>query len=201
MAYDEEDDDFDPEETELPASTEPAPELPTGAISITLQLDQYLSSGTLENLIANNLAQQLAPEIKKIIRRQVEETILEAAKGQFSKHAEKMTQEFFEREFTKTDTWGQKTGEKVSPIEHFGKLFIQYMGQKVDDKGNESTYSGTVPRTVWIMQKLAIEPLNAAIKDQVGKVAAEAKQQITNSVSRYIADQLTPQIPSAPQLK
>jgi hypothetical protein len=48
---------------------------------------------------------------------------------------------------------------------------------------------------------MAINPLNEAIKEKVGQVAAEAKRQIQDSVSRYIADQLSPQIPAVPQLK
>lgn len=196
------DEDFEEEATELEASPEPQAELPTGAITITLQLDKYLSSGTLESLIADNLARQLAPQIEKVVKQRVEETILKAAKGEFAKHAKNLTQEFFEKEFFKTNEWGSKTGEKVSAIEHFGRLFVQYMNQKVDGTtGADSTYSSAIKRTEYIFRSMAIEPLNAAIKEKVAEVAAEAKKQVQASVSRYIADQLTPSIPSVPQLK
>lgn len=198
MAWDDEEDE---ELTELDASPEPPAELPNGAITITLQLDKYLGSGTLENLIAENLTRQLTPLIEKVIKQRVEETILKAARGEFSKHAKKLTQEFFEKEFEEHTQWGSKTGKKTTPMEYFGELFNQYMRQTVNaENGQDSTYSGAVTRTAYIVRSMAIAPLNAAIKEKVGEVAAEAKKQIQDSVSRYIADQLTPQMPNVPQL-
>jgi hypothetical protein len=197
--------DDDPEEeevTELEASPEPPAELPKGAITITLQLDKYLSSGTQESLIADNLSRQLAPQIEKVIRQRVEETILKAARGEFAKHAKKLTTEFFEKEFHEHTQWGGKTGKKTTPMEYFGELFSQYLKQTVyAENGNESTSSGSISRTAYIVRSMAIKPLNDAIKEKVGEVAAEAKKQIQDSVSRYIADQLTPTIPPVPQLK
>ena len=197
------DDDSDEEETtELEATPEPPVELPKGAITITLHLDQYLSSGTLEELIATNLSRQLAPQIEKIIRQRVEETILNATKGEFAKHAERLTQEFFEKEFHEHTQWGGKTGKKTTPLEYFGELFRQYLNQTVyPENGNESNSSGSISRTAYIVRSMAIKPMNEAIKEKVGQVAAEAKKQIQDSVSRYIADQLTPVIPPVPQLK
>jgi hypothetical protein len=190
------------EVTELDASPEPPAELPKGAITITLQLDQYLSSGTLEDLISTNLTRQLTPLIEKVIKQRVEETILKAAKGEFAKHAKQLCHDFFEKDFFEHDRWGSKTGKKTSVIEHFGELFRQYMEQKVNPKnGEESSYSDTIRRTEYIFRSMAINPLNEAIKEKVGQVAAEAKRQIQDSVSRYIADQLSPQMPTVPQLK
>ena len=195
-------DDEEEEVTELEASPEPPAELPKGAITITLQVDKYLSGGTLENLIADNLSRQLSASLEKVIKQRVEETVLKAARGEFAKHAKKLTQEFFEKEFFEHDRWGGKTGKKTTALEYFGELFRQYMDQTVDPKnGNDSTYSGAVKRTSYIVRSMSIEPLNEAIKEKVGQVAAEAKRQIQDSVSRYIADQLTPQMPSVPQLK
>jgi hypothetical protein len=190
----------DEEVTEIEPTTEPPAEMPKGAITITINMDQYLSSGTLEDLIAKNIERAVSGPIQKVIEKRVEATILEAAKGQFTAHAEKMTAEFFEKEFFKTNQWGSKTGEKTNALEMFAQMFREYLGIKVDDKGNETGYDKNTTRAAFLLRQLAIEPLNAAIKEQVGKVAAEAKTQITNSVSRYIADQLTPQIPAVPQL-
>jgi hypothetical protein len=199
MAYD---DDFEDEEpTELEMSPEPPVELPRGSITITLQLDKYLRGGTLEDLIANNLSKQISSSLEKVIRARVEQTILDMAKGEFEKHTQQMVQKYFEKDFYKTNNYGQKTGEKISLVEYFGNLYQEYLAKKVDTKGNESSYNEGVPRVVYFMQKLAIEPLNEAIKQQVGQVAVKAKEQIQNSVSRYIADQLTPQMPTVPQLK
>ena len=199
MAWNE---DEEEEVTELEASPESPAELPKGSITITLELDKYLSSGTLEDLIAANLSRQLAPQIEKVIKQRVEATILEAAKGEFAKLAESLCKEFFEKEFQEHTQWGGKTGKKTTPMEYFGELFSQYLKQTVDaDKGQESTYSGSITRTAYIVRSMAIKPLNEAIKEKVGAVAAEAKKQIQDSVSRYIADQLTPTIPTVPQLK
>jgi hypothetical protein len=195
-------DEEDEEVTELEASAEPPVEMPKGAITITINMDQYLSGGTLEDLIAKNIERAVSGPIQKVIERRVEATILEAAKGEFEKHAQRLAAEFFEKDFFKTNEWGTKTGEKLNPIEHFGRLFTQYLNQKVDAKsGSESSYSESITRTSYIFRSMAIAPLNEAIKEKVGQVAAEAKKQIQDSVSRYIADQLNPQIPPVPQLK
>jgi histone H3/H4 len=196
------DDDFEEEATELDVSPEPPAELPKGAITITLQLDKYLSSGTLESLIADNIARQISGDIKKVIQQQVEATILKQAKGEFAKHAKRLCADFFEKEFFEHDRWGGKTGKKTSVVEHFGELFKQYMDQKVSPKnGEESGYSDGIKRNEYIFRSMAIAPLNQAIQQKVGEVAAEAKKQIQDSVSRYIADQLTPTLPAVPQLK
>lgn len=197
MSYQEDED----EGTELDAGTQPPTELPTGTITITLQLDKYLSGGKLEDLIANNLSRQISSSLEKVIQKRVEETVLAAARGEFEKHAQKLTAEFFEKDFYKTNNYGQRSGEKISVVEMFGQMFREYLSQKVNTSGNEANYNDSIPRAVYFLRLLAIDPLNAAIKEQVGKVAATAKTQIQESVSRYIADQLMPKVPEAPQLK
>jgi hypothetical protein len=81
------------------------------------------------------------------------------------------------------------------------KQFNEYLEEQVDEKGEKGGYSRTgLRRSQWMLNKLAHEPLQAAVEETVKKIADEAKKQVQASVARYIAEQLTPTV-NVPRLK
>lgn len=192
MAYE---DDYDDETTELDAV-----ELPKGGISVTVNMDQWLS-GSLNDVLVKSLVANMAGRVEKAVAAAVTEKVLALADQQFQALAEAKLEEFFTKAHQKTNTWGEKSGESYTIRELLLDRFKQYLDTKVDAKsGAEGNYSGSIRRVDFMLNNLAHRPLTAAVNETVKEIADKAKLQIQATVSRYIAEQLAPTI-SVPALK
>lgn len=181
--YDDED-----EVTEIDAT-----KTPQGSITVTLDVKQWLN-GSLESIIANALVDKVAGMLVKNVQEIVKERVLAMADEKFDALAREKMTEFFLKEHKKTTQWGDPTGEAFTMRELLLDRFQKFMAEKVDDKGNASNYSGNLPRSQWLLNTLAHKPLQEAINQTVTDIREKAKTAVQASVSRYIAEQLSPTI-------
>lgn len=168
-------------------------------ISVELSLDEYFENNIMAHLttmLEAKIESSMESQVEAIVRCKVEEL----ANKEFNKIAKSKVEEFFTKAHHKTDYYGHPTGQSESLIEVLTKKFGEYLDQSVDDNGQPSSYSKSLKRSQWMLNKLAHEPLQKAIEETVQGIAKKAKEQIQSSVSRYIAEQLAPTI-SVPQLK
>lgn len=191
MAYDYEDEDG--------ATEVKADELPKGAITVTINVDQWLN-GSLQELVVKSLVNSLQKQISNAVKDAVETKVLELAEAQFQALAAEKLEEFFTKAHRKTNTWGEPTGQSYSVRELLMDKFSEYLSERVDHEGRASSYNGNMARSQWLLNTLAHKPLRAAIDETVKGIADQAKAQIQATVSRYIAEQLAPTI-SVPAIK
>jgi hypothetical protein len=172
---------------------------PTGSITVTVDFDRYLD-GTMRDAIVNQIVVALSDKLEDGVTKLVQQRIEALAREQFDALARAKVQEFFTMAHRKTNTWGEPTGEAVSLREILLDKFRAYLDENVDEKGQVSSYSKSMKRSQWMLNELAHKPLHDAVDQTVQSIAAKAKEQIQASVSRYIAEQLSPRI-EVPQLK
>ena len=168
-------------------------------IAVSVDLDKYFEDsimGQIEQQIVAKIESRLESTITKLVQTTVEKL----ADKQFDRLAKAKLEEFFVKSHQKTDYYGSPTGESVSLVQVLEKKFADYLEQSVDDNGQPSSYSESLKRSQWMLNKLAHEPLQQAVNETVKSITAKAKEQIQASVSRYITEQLAPTI-SVPQLK
>ncbi|NUB12682.1 hypothetical protein GAY28_08150 [Azospirillum brasilense] len=189
------DDDYEEDET----ADVKAEELPKGAITVTINVDQWLN-GSLQDVVVKSLVNSLQKQISGAVKEAVETKMLELADQQFQALATEKLEEFFTKAHRKTNGWGEPTGQTYSVRELLTDRFQQYLGEKVDSDGRPSSYSGSLPRSQHMLNTLAHKPLQEALNETVKAFTAQAKTQIQASVSRYIAEQLAPTI-SVPAIK
>jgi hypothetical protein len=166
-------------------------------------MEDYLGSGTLEEIIAGRIADGLKTIMRDEIKKKVLATIDELAKESFQATAQQALTDFFERKMQKTDQWGNPVSKAESLQELFIKQFDTFINQKVRAKdGAEVNYSSdpSVSRISYMISTMAHKPMQDAITEKVKEISDIARTQIQASVSRYITDQLAPTI-SVPQLK
>lgn len=192
MSYD---DDYEPDADDI--EDELGEEKPTtsekGSISVTLNFDQWMN-GSIEDHIIAKLVAALTTRLEASIKTQVETKMLKKINAEFDELARKQVEDYFMKQVKKTNSYGEPTGEQTNMRDLLAKKFQEYMSQKVDSKGNPSSYSDGLPRSQQMLNQLAHKPLQEAIDETVKGIAAKAKEQIQQTVSRYIAEQLSPTI-------
>lgn len=176
------------ETTEIPAEA-----VPKGCITITLDTDQYLS-GTLEGIIVESLVRQLSGQIKDRVADAVTHKVTLLADQEFARIARQQLDEFFSKPHQKTNEWGDATGTEVTIREMLVERFARYLDQRVDSNGREERNNSYPTRLDWLLRRLADEPLQEAIDERVGAITKTAKERIQQNVSRWIAEQLAPEI-------
>jgi hypothetical protein len=205
MAYGEEPDFEEEDETPLPVDEKVGP---TGSITITINMDQYLSSGSLEDKIATSIANAVSVNIQKSIEKKALALVEARIEAEFTETAATKVQQVFDMPIQKYNEWGSKTGEPVVLRDMIIKRMDEWLKETVrktdgvpGSAGYNEDKSKYLSRLHWMVQELAIKPLNVAVQDQVKTVTAEVKGMVQNSVSAYIADQLAPKMPAVPQLQ
>jgi hypothetical protein len=174
-----------------------------GTIMVTLDMDDYLGSGTLESVIADRISSGIIALLKDAVRKKVEAEIAAATTEHFDVLVRESLENYFARKVRKTDDVGEDIGVAEGLQEKFLKKFDTYISEKVSaDKGTPINHYNDVgiPRLQYYLNQFAIAPLNAAIKAEVTKIADAAKSQIQASVSAYITQQLMPTMPAVPML-
>lgn len=195
------------EEEQPPAEVDAKATAP-GAVTVTVNVDQWLN-GSLEDVVVQSLTAhitgRLSATIEKAVKAAVDTKIMDLVNGKFAELAEARVIEFFIKAHSKTDAWGNVKGEPVSIQDLLLVKFDQYMDEKVDGKGRKSTYSGDnkLTRAQWMLNTLAHDGLKAAVEQTVADISAKAKEQIQANVTRYITEQLTPniEVPKLPATK
>jgi len=196
MSYYEQEPPFEEEDDELDATADKPVETPHGSITITINMDQYLSGGTLEEKIAHKIALQVSSRLEKTIEMHASKLVIEKIENEFTEIAAKKLADCFDLPFQKYSEWGTKTGDPV--------VLRQLIIQRMDEWLKESVSNGNrggVSRIKSMIDTIAIAPLNEAIKAKVKEVEAEVRGMVQQSVSSYIAQELTPKMPAVPQLK
>lgn len=205
MAYADEPDYEEEDETVLPVDEKIGP---SGSITITIKMDEYLSSGTLEDKIAHSIALAVSNTIQKSIEKKALAIVEARIEAEFTETAATKVQQLFDLPVQKYTTWGSAEGEPAVLRELILKRMEQWLQETVrksDGRPETPRYddksSNFMPRLQWMVNELAIKPLDAVVKEQAKKVEVEVRSMVQASVSAYITDQLSPKMPTVPQLK
>jgi hypothetical protein len=169
-----------------------------GRLTATLDINEYME-GSIRERIEERLVNLIAEKIGKRMDEVIGARILELADKEWNKSAKAKVDEFFSKPCRKTNNYGEETGGSITMRELLIERFDKYLTAKVNNRGEES-YNGDTTRAQRMLDDLIKKPLQDAVTETVKKIADKAREQVQASVSRYIAEQLSPTI-SAPQLK
>lgn len=198
MKYDDDDEEVGEVENE-DISLEP----PNGDITITVNLDSW-TDGSMHDKMVSLVSRRLTNVLEKTIADAVKEKVLALVDAEFEAIAAAKLEEFFDGELFKTSQWGERTGKPTSLREMLLKQNEDFLAEKVRNDGNATGYRDggkAKTRGEWAVLKMANQAMKEAVEETVAKISTEAKKQVQASVSRYIAEQLTPAISvPAPQL-
>lgn len=152
--------------------------------------------------LVENAAQRLANSLEREAKQHVHKMIEREFKVQMKEHIRRSFEEYIatamDRKRKKTDEWGTETGSAVSFSELMKSEWQAYIHAKVNDRGEPGSYNDKMTRIEWFVKKHALEQLSADSKVAIDSLTAEARKMIQGSVSRYIAEQLTPTVSVKP---
>jgi hypothetical protein len=173
----------------------------TVRLAITLDLSDWHEDVTMKE-IENKVVAELTGRLKEQVATVVRETVVSLADAEFKKIAKSELEKVLTKGFKKTNEYGEPIGSETSIREMLLAQFKEYISEPVDSEGRRESYSrnGSLTRSQYIINKMAHGPLMDAVQETVKKIGEEAKKQIQASVSKYIAEQLTPVI-HVPQLR
>lgn len=172
---------------------------PKGHITITIDTDRYIS-GSLNDKIVDALTTKLSQQIKEQVAEAMAHKVTLMIDQKFARIARQQLDEFFIKPHQMTNKWGEKTGTEVTIREMIVERFAAYLNQRLDSKGRDERSDTYPTRMDWLLRRLCDEPLQDAIDERVGAIAKTAKDRIQANVSRYIAEQLAPEI-SVPKIE
>lgn len=93
-------------------------------------------------------------------------------------------------EFTPVDEWGDRKGKATTLREMIKTRALSYLTQKVDERGNPSTYHAAMSRATWLAQKAAEDAMTLEVKKELSNAVATAKDELRKQVAQFIADTL-----------
>jgi len=91
---------------------------------------------------------------------------------------------------TPVDMWGDKAGHETTIREQLAKKARQFWDEKVDAKGNLSSYGGE-PRHTWVVRQVLKEEFDQAVKTNAAEVVKEFAAALKAKGSELVAEHIT----------
>jgi len=79
------------------------------------------------------------------------------------------------------------------------KQWGDFMSQKVNARGEPGSYNDQTTRSEYMIRQIVDKDMKDATTAAVAQISAEAKKQVQAAVSRYVAEQLMPNV-NLPQI-
>ena len=99
----------------------------------------------------------------------------------------------FDREYTRVTSWGEREGQPTTIRKELEKVIGSYWNEKVDSKGNRSTYASErdLTRAEWLMAKMVADDFNGHMKQHVVNVGGALKDQLRASLHGTVNELLS----------
>jgi len=157
--------------------------------------------------VLDSAAQKLATWMRETAHKKVDKIIAEktveifdaAARDVITEKAKVFLQDFIDKPRDVTNTYGEKTGQTVTFSERILKQWGDFMSQKVNARGEPGSYNDQTTRSEYMIRQIVDKDMKDATTAAVAQISAEAKKQVQAAVSRYVAEQLMPNV-NLPQI-
>lgn len=186
--------DWDDDEGTIEATAESASLVKKdGDIIITLP------SWAIQNAIdsaTERLVRAYTEKLNKAVSKAIDEVVNDAFRAEVAARAMKVAEAYLDQPRKKTNAYGEATGGTVTFAEMIPEMVTSYMGEIVDREGRSGGgYNREgIKRADWIIGKYVRTELDAATKKAATEVTEQARKVVANSVGRFIAEQMVPQI-------
>lgn len=129
-------------------------------------------------------ADNLFDRVRKAVDAKIDALFKERAQAQVQAAVDEAIASGFDREYTRVNAWGQKEGQSTSIRKELEKLIGGYWNEKVDSKGQRSTYPSDrdLTRAEWLMAKMCADDFNGHMKQHVVNVGGALKDQLRVSL-------------------
>lgn len=184
MSYDDED--------EAPYEVEAATdEAQKAQEPLLLELPPSYFRDAFEFVVSHALEKQFGKQVNDVVAKRIDE-LLAVMKGDYlAKMVEDRLNEFFDKRFPKTNSWGEAQGQATLSLrEHLEEKFQKYMEQQVSAEGKVESYGKQMKRSDWFIQKFGVDKLSEVAQGEIKKVRQEAEKQIAAAVGTFIAQNL-----------
>lgn len=201
--FDDYDEDFDDTDDPTKESDKIAEEL-ADRITVTIDFSERRTGHTIEEEIISRavsaVMSRLERHIDNALSRFVAEDYRQAITDRVVAIADAMVDEQMNVRFQRTNTWGEPAGEKTTMREVLEKEIKKLMEMQVDAQGRPAGYRDVKTNRInWVIAELVREQMEKTVREETGRVTAEAKKQVQKFVSEFIGQQLMPDV-TTPQL-
>ena len=154
------------------------------------EFEESLRSEIMEAIVkrtSETLATKMEIETKKVLDGKIEEF-----QEKVNKKMEELMDEFFEAPRDITDRWGNVQRKNVSAKQILSEAADKFFTEKVDEKGEPSTYGAKYTRIEYIVKKAVNNDVTwaveRAVKDAVDKVRENVKTIATKQLGEKLAE-------------
>ena len=154
------------------------------------EFEESLRSEIMDAIVkrtSETLAAKMEIETKKVLDGKMEEF-----QAKVNKKMEELMDEFFEAPRDITDRWGNVQRKNVSAKQILSEAADKFFTEKVDEKGEPSTYGAKYTRIEYIVKKAVNHEVTwaveRAVKDAVDKVRENVKTIATKQLGEKLAE-------------
>lgn len=162
------------------------------------QVKYVLDSAALK--VATWMRETAHKKIDKIISDETAKIFDASARVIITEKAKTFLQDFIDKPRDVTNTYGEKTGQKVTFSERVLKEWGDFMKQPVNARGEPGSYNDRTTRAEYLIRGIVDKDMKDATTAAVAQISSEAKKQVQATVARYIAEQIMPNI-SVPKVE
>jgi hypothetical protein len=149
-----------------------------------------LNQERIEAAIVSEVAERIIGEdelfsrVRKAVDVKIDALFKEHADAQIRAAIDDAIRDGFDREYTRVNSWGEREGTPTTIRKELEKVIGNYWNEKVDSKGQRSSYSSErdLTRAEWLMAKMCADDFNGHMKQHVVNVGAALKDQFRASL-------------------
>lgn len=136
---------------------------------------------------------ELFDRVRKAVDKRISKLFTDQADAQIRDAIDVAIKDGFEREYHRTNSWGEREGEPTTIRKELENVIGSYWNEKVDQNGKKSTYHSdrNLTRAEWIMTKLVADDFKGHMKQHVANLGGVLKDQLRASLHGTVNELLT----------
>lgn len=148
-------------------------------------LKAAIVASAADQLLSGN--DDLSGLIAKEVKSRLDAIFKDRAEAQIAAAIDAAILNGFEREYQRTNQWGEQVGPKTSIKAELGALVEGYWSARVDRNGKptESSYSST-SRAEYLMTQICAEDFSKAMKEHATNVTGALKDGLRNQLAKHM---------------
>jgi len=159
---------------------------------MSIQLDNEKIMAAVVDKIAEEFAREdheLFDAVERRINAKIDQQFRQMVEPRIKDEIDKALTNAFDREYYRTNSWGEREGEPTSIAKELQKLMTNFWQEKVDEKGNPSSYS-KITRAEYTMSKVLGEDFRKEMEKYIISSAAGLKDGLRGALRTQIDEML-----------
>lgn len=160
-----------------------------------MELNQERIEAAIVSEVADRIIgeDELFSRVRTAIEKRIDQLFKDHADAQIRTAIDAAILNGFDREYTRVTSWGEREGEPTTIRKELEKVIGNYWNEKVDSKGQKSTYASErdLTRAEWLMAKMVADDFNGHMKQHVVNVGGALKDQLRVSLHGTVNELLS----------